>query len=267
MTALMKRELMSKQKLTIVKVGGKVVEEAASLADLLGRFSALDGLKVLVHGGGRSATAMAERLGIETQMVEGRRITDQSMLEVVTMVYGGLVNKNIVAQLQALGLNAIGLTGADLNYMQAVKRPVKTIDYGFVGDIVQVNVDELNLLLEKQVIPVLAPLSHDKQGSMLNVNADTIAAEAAVAFSEHFEVELVYCFEKPGVLEDADDDASVLSSLTYETFKGLQESGAIHAGMIPKLDNSFNAIKRGVSTVRITNIPGLQEGGTSLLAE
>jgi acetylglutamate kinase len=256
---------MTKQKLTIVKVGGKVVEEQASLADLLSRFSKLEELKVLVHGGGRSATAMAERLGIETKMVEGRRITDQAMLEVVTMVYGGLVNKNIVAQLQALDMNAIGLTGADLNYMQAVKRPVKTIDYGFVGDIVAVNVAELNLLLEKNVIPVLAPLSHDKQGSMLNVNADTIAAEAAAAFAEHFNVELVFCFEKPGVLENPEDDNSVIASLNHAQFKALQESGAIHAGMIPKLDNSFNAIAKGVAKVRITNIPGLQNGGTSLL--
>ncbi len=256
---------MTKQKLTIVKVGGKVVEEKDSLADLLDRFSKLEGLKVLVHGGGRSATAMAERLGIETKMVDGRRITDQAMLEVVTMVYGGLVNKNIVAQLQALGMNAIGLTGADLNYMQSVKRPVKDIDYGYVGDIVAVNVAELNLLLEKNVVPVLAPLSHDKQGSMLNVNADTIAAEAAIAFSSHFDTELVYCFEKPGVLEDSEDDNSVIASLKHAEFKALQESGAIHAGMIPKLYNSFNAIDRGVSCVRVTNIPGLQQGGTSLI--
>ena len=258
---------MTRQKLTLVKVGGKVVEEKDSLADLLHRFSKLDGLKALVHGGGRSATALAQRLGIETRMVDGRRITDREMLEVVTMVYGGLVNKNIVAQLQALGMNAIGITGADLNYMQAVKRPVKTIDYGFVGDIVAVHVEELNLLLEKNVIPVLAPLSHDKQGSLLNVNADTIAAEAAVAFARYFEVELVFCFEKPGVLEDADDDRSVIPTLNYPQFKALQESGAIHAGMIPKLDNSFDAIQRGVSKIRITNISGLQSGGTTLSAD
>ncbi len=255
-----------KQKLTIVKVGGKVVEEANSLNDLLQRFAQIEGHKVLVHGGGRSATAMAERLGIETKMVDGRRITDQSMLEVVMMVYGGLVNKGIVAGLQAVNVNAIGLTGADLNYMQAVKRPVKDIDYGFVGDIVSVNVDELKLLLEKDVVPVLAPLTHDKNGQMLNTNADTIAAEAAIAFSEHFEVELVYCFEKPGVLEDAEDDNSVINSLNHHQFKSLQESGAIHAGMIPKLDNSFNAIDKGVSVVRITNIPGLKDGGTRLVS-
>lgn len=256
-----------KNKLTIVKVGGKVVEEKESLLDLLDRFSQLKGLKVLVHGGGRSATAMATRLGIESKMVEGRRITDKDTLEIVTMVYGGLVNKNIVANLQALGINAIGLTGADLNYMQAVKRPVKDIDYGFVGDIVAVNIEELKLLVEKSVVPVLAPLSHDKQGNMLNVNADTIAAEAAIVFSKYYEVELVYCFEKPGVLEDAENDNSVISSLNYNQFKSFQETGAIHAGMIPKLDNSFNAIDRGVARVRITNISGLQQGGTTLLVE
>lgn len=252
------------QKLTLVKVGGKVVEEESSLNDLLTRFAQLDGLKVLVHGGGRSATAMAQRLGIETKMVDGRRITDQNMLEVVTMVYGGLVNKNIVAQLQANGINAIGLTGADLNYMQAVKRPVKDVDYGFVGDVESVHVDELKLLVEKGVVPVLAPLTHDKNGQLLNTNADTIAAEAAIGFSKHFEVELVYCFEKPGVLEDAENDSSVIASLNHAQFKSLQESGAIHAGMIPKLDNSFNAIQKGVKQVRITNIEGLKDGGTVL---
>ena len=254
------------QKITLVKVGGKVVEESSSLQDLLARFSKIEGLKVLVHGGGRSATAIAERLGMETKMVDGRRITDENMLEVVTMVYGGLVNKNIVAQLQANGINAIGLTGADLNCMQAVKRPVATIDYGFVGDIVAVNVEELKLLVEKNVVPVLAPLTHDKKGQLLNTNADTIAAEAAIAFSKYYKVELVYCFEKPGVLEDADDDDSVIDSLNHSQFKMLQESGAIHAGMIPKLDNSFNAIGKGVHQVRITNIEGLQAGGTRLVA-
>ena len=242
-----------------------MVEESDSLRDLLFRFAQLPGFKVLVHGGGRSATAMAERLGIETKMVDGRRITDSNMLEVVTMVYGGLVNKNIVAQLQANGMNAIGLTGADLNYMQAVKRPVKTVDYGFVGDVESVQVDTLKLLVETGVVPVLAPLTHDKKGQLLNTNADTIAAEAAIGFSKYFEVELVFCFEKPGVLEDSENDSSVIKSLNYSQFKKLQMSGAIHAGMIPKLDNSFNAIKKGVKQVRITNIEGLTTGGTTLL--
>jgi acetylglutamate kinase len=254
------------QKLTMVKVGGKVVEEAASLQDFLSRFSKIEGLKVLVHGGGRSATAIATRLGLEAKMVDGRRITDQAMLEVVIMVYGGLVNKNIVAALQSMGINAIGLTGADLNYMQSVKRPVREIDYGFAGDVTTVRTDEINLLIDRGVVPVLAPLTHDCKGQLLNTNADTIAAEAAVAFSRHYETELVYCFEKPGVLRDAEDDNSVISSLNYNQFKELQQSGAINSGMIPKLDNSFDAIKRGVRQIRITNIPGLQSGGTVLLS-
>jgi len=254
------------KKLTLVKVGGKVVEKAGSLQNFLSRFSKIEGLKVLVHGGGRSATTMAARLGLEAKMVDGRRITDRAMLEVVTMVYGGLVNKNIVATLQSMGINAIGLTGADLNYMQAVKRPVKDIDYGFVGDVTGARTDELNLLIEQGVVPVLAPLTHDKKGQLLNTNADTIAAEAAIAFSRDYETELVFCFEKPGVLRDPEDDRSVISTLDYDQFKELQASGTIHAGMIPKLDNSFNAIKRGVSQIRITNIPGLQSGGTVLLS-
>ncbi len=251
--------------LTLVKVGGKVVEEAASLHDFLARFSKLEGLKALVHGGGRSATAMASRLGLEAKMVDGRRITDQAMLKVVTMVYGGLVNKNIVAALQAMGINAIGLTGADLNYMQSVKRPVTEIDYGFVGDVTGVRTREINLLIDQGVVPVLAPLTHDCKGQLLNTNADTIAAEAAIAFSRDYETELVFCFEKPGVLLDADDDNSVASTLTHAEFKRLQAEGAIHSGMIPKLDNSFDAIRRGVSRIRITNIEGLNTGGTILL--
>ncbi len=252
------------QTLTIIKVGGKLVEEPAALKSLLQRFSRVEGPKVLVHGGGRSATQVAERLGIETKMVDGRRITDEHMLEVVTMVYGGLVNKNIVAQLQACQINAMGLTGADLNYIRAVKRPVKTIDYGYVGDIVEVNVEELKYLIDKQVVPVLAPLSHDGKGSMLNVNADTIAAEVAVALSPYYETELVYCFEKPGVLRDADDDSTLISDMTPALYAELLASGAIHTGMIPKLENSFKAIERGVYSVRITNEEGINGGGTRL---
>lgn len=253
------------EKLTLVKVGGALVEDAAALKNLLNKFSVLKGAKVLVHGGGRLATQVAERLGVETKMVDGRRITDREMLEVVTMVYGGLVNKNVVAQLQSNGINAVGLTGADLNYMQAVKRPVKTIDYGYVGDISSVHVEEVKLLLEKGVVPVLAPLSHDGRGNMLNVNADTIAAEAAVALSRYFDVELIYCFEKPGVLLDADDDSTVIAEITPKEFAELRASGAIHTGMIPKLENSFDAINRGVSAVRITNIDGVDGGGTLLI--
>jgi acetylglutamate kinase len=253
--------------LTLVKVGGKVVEETTSLHDFLTRFLKTEGLKVLIHGGGRSATAMASRLGLEAKMVDGRRITDAAMLEVVTMVYGGLVNKNIVATLQSMGTNAIGLTGADLNYMQSVKRPVKEIDYGFVGDVTHVRTTELNLLIDQGIVPVLAPLTHDCKGQLLNTNADTIAAEAAIALSARYETELVYCFERPGVLRDAEDDLSLINCLTYHQFKELQAAGAIHTGMIPKLDNSFDAIKRGVSRIRITSVAGLQSGGTTLLSE
>ena len=198
------------ENLTIVKVGGKIVEEEASLKQLLADFSSIEGKKLLVHGGGRSATRMAERLGIATQMVEGRRITDTPMLEVVTMVYGGLVNKQIVAGLQALDVNALGLTGADMNLMRSDKRPVKEVDYGFVGDVKEVNADLLATLIHQGIVPVLAPLTHDKQGHLLNTNADTIAGEAAKALAKHFEVTLMYCFEKKRVLRDADDDDRVL---------------------------------------------------------
>lgn len=252
------------QKLTLVKVGGALVEDPQSLHHLLLKFSKLSGAKVLVHGGGRLATQFAERLNIESQMVNGRRITDEKMLEVVTMVYGGLVNKKVVAQLQAAGINAMGLTGADLNYMQAIKRPVKDIDYGHVGDIAQVNTAEIQLLLEKQVVPVLAPLSHDGKGNLLNVNADTIAAEAAVALSKHFNTELIYCFEKPGVLRNAEDHSSVIAQLNEALFNELKADGAIHTGMIPKLENSLQAIKRGVRSVRITNVENIEQGGTLL---
>lgn len=252
------------EKLTVVKVGGKIVEEADTLADLLQRFSKIDGYKILVHGGGRSATAMATRLGIESKMVDGRRITDEEMLRVVTMVYGGLVNKTIVAKLQALGINALGLTGADMNYMQSDKRPVKEVDYGFVGDVKKVNADLLADLIGKGVVPVLAPLTHDKKGNLLNTNADTIASEAAKALSSHFDVTLVYCFEKKGVLMNADDDESVIKKIDRKLFESYTKEGIIQGGMIPKLENSFAAIDGGVSKVVITRADELdnKNGGT-----
>ena len=253
------------QKLILVKVGGKVVENSDSLTTLLKNFSSIKGPKVLIHGGGRSATALAKQMGIETKMVDGRRITDKEMLKVVTMVYGGLVNKNIVARLQAMGINALGLTGADLNYMEAVKRPVKDIDYGFAGDITKVNIEVLCPLVEKNIVPVLAPLSHDKNGQLLNTNADTIAAEASIAFSKYFETELVYCFDMPGVMTNPDDMTSVISDLTFSKFKEYQEEGVISDGMIPKLDNSFRALSKGVNKIRITNVLGLNMGGTNLI--
>jgi len=194
------------EKLTLIKVGGKIVEEPDTLQQLLRDFSSIEGHKVLVHGGGRSATKIASQLGIESQMVNGRRITNAEMLKVVTMVYGGLVNKNIVAGLQALQVNALGLTGADMNIMRSDKRPVKDVDYGFVGDVKEVNADVLASLIQQGIVPVLAPLTHDKQGHMLNTNADTIAGEAAKALAKYFDVTLMFCFEKKGVLLNEDDD-------------------------------------------------------------
>lgn len=241
------------ERLTIVKVGGKVVEEKESLDQLLDHFSQIRGKRILVHGGGKLATSMAERLGIETKMVEGRRITDAETLKVVTMVYAGLVNKNIVAGLQAKGCNSIGLTGADLNVIEAVKRPVKDIDYGYVGDVMGVNTSELRLLLNEEVVPVMAPITHDTYGQLLNTNADTIAAELAIELSNYFTVNLFYCFEKKGVLLNPEDENSVIPLLSYNRFKELQAEGVISAGMIPKLDNGFAAMRNGVSQILITN--------------
>ena len=254
---------MMKEKLTVIKVGGKIVEEEATLNQLLADFSAIGGYKVLVHGGGRSATKLAAQLGIESKMVNGRRITDAETLKVVTMVYGGLVNKNIVAGLQAKGVNAMGFTGADMNVIRSVKRPVKEVDYGFVGDVEKVNAELLGSLIRQGVVPVMAPLTHDGQGSMLNTNADTIAGETAKALAELFDVTLVFCFEKKGVLSDENDDDSVIPVITPELFKEYVEKGIIQGGMIPKLENSFSAIEAGVSQVVITLASAIhQEGGT-----
>lgn len=254
------------KKLTLIKVGGKIVEEPTSLKQLLTDFAKIEGHKVLVHGGGRSATAMATRLGIESKMVNGRRITDEETLKVVTMVYGGLVNKQIVAGLQALGVNALGLTGADLNYMRSEKRPVKDVDYGFVGDVKEVNASILADLIAKGVVPVLAPLTHDKSGNLLNTNADTIAGEAAKALSAYFDVTLIYCFEKKGVLKDENDDDSVISELTPALFESYVQSGVIQGGMIPKLENAFEALQAGVKKVVITRADLIdKEGGTIIV--
>lgn len=241
-----------KHPLTLVKVGGAVVEDDARLDALLAAFAAIDGRKVLVHGGGRRATAVASRLGVETQMVGGRRITDQAMLEVVTMVYGGLVNKNVVARLQACGVDAIGLTGADGGVILSHKRPVKDVDYGFVGDVERVDADRLATLIEGGLTPVLAPLTHDGRGHLLNTNADTIAAEAAKALAARYDVTLMYCFEKPGVLADPDDDASLIPVITRQDFARLAAYGTVSGGMLPKLENAFSAISAGVSRVNIT---------------
>ena len=248
-----------KESLVIVKVGGKIVEQPDTLERLLNDFKAIPGKKLLVHGGGRSATAMAARLGIESKMVDGRRITDSDMLDVVTMVYGGLVNKNIVAKLQAEGINSIGLTGTDCNVMRSDKRPVKDIDYGFVGDPKEVNAEFLASLIEKGIVPVLAPLTHDGKGQLLNTNADTIAGEAAKALARLFKVTLIFCFEKPGVLLHEDDDNSVIPYISYYDFPRLVQDGTISGGMIPKIQNAFNALQAGVSSVLITQAQSLDK--------
>ena len=238
--------------LTIVKVGGAVVEDSARLDSLLSAFAAIDGRKVLVHGGGRRATAIASRLGVESRMVDGRRVTDGAMLEVVTMVYGGLVNKDIVARLQARGINSIGLTGADGGVIISHKRPVKDVDYGFVGDVDRVDGNRLASLIEGGFTPVMAPLTHDGHGQMLNTNADTIAAETAKALAERYDVTLMYCFEKPGVMAEPDDDSTLIPVITRQDFRRLKADGTVTGGMLPKLENAFSAIDAGVSRVNIT---------------
>ncbi len=241
------------EKITIVKVGGAVVEDEAQLTQLLKDFAAIEGKKVLVHGGGRRATKVAAALGIESKMVNGRRITDADMLEVVTMVYGGLVNKNLVARLQAAGVNALGLTGADIDVIRSHKRPVKDgIDFGFVGDVEKANGQMLHTLINAGITPVMAPLTHDGQGHILNTNADTIAGETAKALAPYYDVTLIYSFEKKGVLSNPDDDNSVISEITREDFERYKADGTVAGGMIPKLDNAFDAIDAGVKRVIIT---------------
>jgi acetylglutamate kinase len=253
-------------RLTIIKVGGNVVEDTESLNALLDQFIKFSGNKILVHGGGKTATEIAEKLGIETEMVDGRRITSKSMLDVATMVYGGLVNKKIVAGLQARGCNAIGLTGADLNLISARKRPVQEIDYGFVGDVVDVNSRELRILIGENVVPVVAPLTHDGKGQILNTNADTIAAELASELANYFSVYLFYCFEKKGVLLNPDDESTIIPELDTALFQQYQQEGIINTGMIPKLDNGFRAKRNGVKEVLITNPGNMANGrGTRLV--
>ena len=242
-----------KEKLTIVKVGGAVVEDEAQLAQLLKDFSAIEGKKVLVHGGGRRATQVAASLGIESKMVNGRRITDAEMLNVVTMVYGGLVNKNLVARLQANGVNALGLTGADIDVIRSHKRPLKDgIDYGFVGDVDKANGEMLSRLIEVGITPVMAPLTHNGQGTILNTNADTIASETAKALAPYYDVTLIFSFEKKGVLRNPDDDDSVIPVITHADFIKYKEDGTISGGMLPKIENALAAIDAGVSRVIIT---------------
>ena len=258
---------MQKPYLTLVKVGGAVVEDPTRLGQLLKRLAAIEGRKLLVHGGGRRATAVASALGIETKMVGGRRITDRQMLDVVTMVYGGLVNKNIVTRMQALGLDAIGLTGADLNIIRSHRRlPKDGIDYGFVGDVENVDASKIAHFIENFSIPVIAPLTHDGAGNILNTNADTMASETAKAMARLYDVTLVFAFEKAGVLRDPDDETSVIPEITTDNFRLLTADGIITGGMLPKIENALAAVKAGVSRVVITNADaiGCEGQGTTV---
>ena len=242
-----------KEKLTLIKVGGAIVEDEAQLNSLLQHFTAIEGRKVLVHGGGRRATQVAAQLGIESKMVNGRRITDAEMLQVVTMVYGGLVNKNLVAKLQAQGVNALGLTGADMDVLRSHRRPIKNgVDYGFVGDVDKADGARLQQLIEQGITPIMAPLTHDGAGNILNTNADTIAAETAKALAPYYDVTLIFCFEKAGVLANADDDSSVIPAINHEDFSRYVADGTISGGMIPKIENALAAVDAGVERVIIT---------------
>jgi acetylglutamate kinase len=247
------------QTLYVIKIGGNVIDNPVACARFLTAFAEVPSPKILIHGGGKVATQTAARLQIETQMVDGRRITDQPMLDVVTMVYGGLVNKNLVAQLQAAGCDAIGLTGADGGIIRSVKRPVKTIDYGFVGDIEAVNFLRIEAFLENGLVPVIAPLTYSVDGLLLNTNADTMASATAVAMSQRLSTRLIYCFEKKGVLSDSDDDNAVINALTPDSYQDYKGSGVINKGMIPKLDNAFDALAQGVASVTICSADDLRQ--------
>jgi acetylglutamate kinase len=253
--------MIAMEKLNVIKIGGNVIDNSAKLHQFLLDFTALPGYKILVHGGGKIATELGDSLGVTAKMVEGRRITDIETLRIVTMVYAGLINKNMVAQLQAKNCNAIGLTGADGNIIKATKRPVKDIDYGFVGDLKDDSVSSTTLgnLLKAGLIPVLCAITHDGDSQLLNTNADTIASAVAIAMANSYDTSLIYCFEKKGVLKDVDDEFSLVSEIRQHEFEGLKADGTISGGMIPKLHNAFEAIKKGVKDVYIGNSDELSE--------
>lgn len=247
------------QKVNVIKVGGNVIEDQGKLSTFLEGFAHLSGNKILVHGGGKLATRLADQLGIKTQLIDGRRITSSEMLDIVVMSYGGLINKKIVAKLQGKGIRAIGLTGCDGDLIRSNKRPLTNgVDYGWVGDPEAINKDFLMALMEQQMVPVVAPLTHDGKGNMLNTNADTIASQLAVALSDSVEVTLNYCFELHGVMEDINDPNSLIHDLTKEKYQQLKEQQLINDGMIPKLDNAFNSIAKGVAAVHIMKYDGLK---------
>lgn len=260
------------EKLYVIKIGGNIVDDETKLAAFLKDFAAVEAKKMLVHGGGKLATKLAELLNVPQEMVEGRRITDAETLKIVTMVYAGLINKNIVAQLQAEGCNAVGLSGADGNVIRAHKRTVKDLDYGFAGDVDEVNASFLHSLLSQNVSPVLAPITHDGNGQLLNTNADTIAQETAKAMTAQYDVHLLYSFEKSGVLLNAGDETSVIPVINKSKYAGLKEKGLVFAGMIPKLDNAFAALGSGVKRVVIGKAEQLSSlvngrAGTSIVNE
>lgn len=259
-------------KLYIVKIGGNIIDDEAKLSQFLKHFAAISGRKILVHGGGKLATRLAEQMGVEQQLIDGRRITDAETLKIVTMVYAGYVNKNIVAQLQASQCNAIGLCGADGDAILAHKRKHPVLDYGYVGDVDAINQPLISLLLDQQISIVFAPITHDQQGQLLNTNADTIAQELAKGLSHQYDVSLIYSFEKSGVLLDAADDNTVIEVLNREYYQQLKAKQKIFAGMLPKLDNAFAALDSGVAKVIIgkaENLPSLIGGqsGTTIINE
>tara|TARA_R110002153_G_scaffold54939_1_gene152836 strand:- start:1036 stop:1815 length:780 start_codon:yes stop_codon:yes gene_type:complete len=251
-----------KQKLSIIKIGGNVIENETELNKFLDSFSAMQGPKILVHGGGKLATQIAEKLGIESKLVGGRRITDEEGLKVITMVYGGLANKNIVTQLQARGTNAIGLSGADGNTIRAVKRPVREIDYGFAGDVEEVNAGAIDKLLQADFVPVFCAITHNKEGQLLNTNADTIASEVAIGMSANYDTTLYYCFEKKGVLMDITDETSVVKHLEPGNYQELLKQKIIADGMLPKLENCFHALNKNVGKVCIGDLDMLNPKAT-----
>jgi acetylglutamate kinase len=249
----------NKQSVSIIKIGGNIIDNPAQLASFLADFAALEGNTILVHGGGKSATKLAQSMGLVPQMIDGRRLTDAPMLDVVVSVYAGQINKEIVARLQANGSNAIGFSGADGNLILSDKRNHPTINYGFVGDVKKVNTNLLGSLLDYGITPVFCAITHDGKGQLLNTNADTIASELAIALSSQFDVTLTYCFEKHGVLFDTEDDNSVIEAINPDLYSKLKAEQAIHSGMIPKLDNCFNSLSKGVQQIRIGHHRMLQD--------
>ena len=259
-------------KLYVIKIGGNIIDDEAKLASFLNDFASIEEKKILVHGGGKLATRLAEKLGIDQQLVDGRRITDAETLKIVTMVYAGFINKNIVAGLQANNCNAMGLCGADGDAILAHKRQHPVLDYGFVGDVDAINTELISGLLEKNIALVFAPITHDQQGQLLNTNADTIAQEVAKGMSNIYDVQLIYSFEKSGVLLDANDDTTVIPEINLSYYQQLKSKNKIFAGMIPKLDNAFAALKSGVGKVIIGKAENLKElingsSGTTIINE